>query len=737
MRKYLYLLLLLFIPVLMGATYTSPRHGVTLFEDVVAKGPWIDVRAYGAVGDGVTDDSTAVEAAALAAYNGTDGVGVLFFPAGNYIMTVILGTGVEDKDIIIQGSGAHTIITAVDPGEYAITLDFPGGFGRKVKILDIAFDGDSKTKNGITFNNNIGQVSFDNVRFENHGRAVYKPNGNFFLTFDNCEMQGNDYGMYAIASTVSTMHAGLDKFLNGYIADNDIVGYYIDDDSTVGGGQTLIQDTVIEGNPGFGVFARNLWGLNNPSLHLNRVWWEDNGTAGAVTVTHDIGSTEESLAPTDIYLDNAKQVHISNGKIVDISMHESPNLLISGNQQVTYSSFDNSSVLDLSSKISDQPSASTLEDLGFSFFPTLPFRETRYGTSEISHRNGIIYKQSGEDLYNYLGIDLAVDAAIATTIVNTEGLITGSANQMNLAADSTVDAGISVTIPAKRWYLLTLAMKNPDGEVKVDFGGGLLIVNAPASDVWKTYASIRDDYTPTVFNSRTLTFQEMSSVSQTVHVSEVQMQAFATQDEMLSYLQSGLYSSPKGIASRKFAPLPFETTTTEGTFVYYDGSAIMTSTGKGFYSYDGSSWLGPVATPSYASIYASSETITINTTNTDTLGSAGWVVNETTGPAYNGTTGVFTIQSGGAGTYKVGFSVSFSGGNNDVVHWHLFHNGAENNALEAERKLSAAGDVGDMGISNDVTVAVGDTLKLMTQQDTTTTNQVVNHGSFWIQRMGQ
>lgn len=48
--------------------------------DVITKGPWVDVRAFGAAGDGVTDDTAAIEAANVAAA----GRG-LYFPKGTYI----------------------------------------------------------------------------------------------------------------------------------------------------------------------------------------------------------------------------------------------------------------------------------------------------------------------------------------------------------------------------------------------------------------------------------------------------------------------------------------------------------------------------------------------------------------------------------------------------------------------------------------------------------------------------
>jgi len=62
----------------------------TLVQDVRAEGqfPWLDVRYYGAVGDGSTDDSTAIQAAIDDAE--LRSVGTIFFPAATYKISVEL-----------------------------------------------------------------------------------------------------------------------------------------------------------------------------------------------------------------------------------------------------------------------------------------------------------------------------------------------------------------------------------------------------------------------------------------------------------------------------------------------------------------------------------------------------------------------------------------------------------------------------------------------------------------------
>ena len=88
-----------------AGTYTT--------DDLITKGPWVDVRAYGAVGDG-TDDTVAIQAAAIAAAGGT-----LFFPpTSDYYLTtnpIVLSSNTHIEGC---GYGSYCFIeTADDDGE--------------------------------------------------------------------------------------------------------------------------------------------------------------------------------------------------------------------------------------------------------------------------------------------------------------------------------------------------------------------------------------------------------------------------------------------------------------------------------------------------------------------------------------------------------------------------------------------------------------------------------------------
>jgi Pectate lyase superfamily protein len=96
-------------------TFTNNRDIVDK-EYIDKKLSWTNVKFFGAVGDGVTDDSTAIQTAinSLAAPGGT-----LYFPAGNYA----IGTAIQPKDgIYMYGDGVKLNFSANCP-DLAFTIN--------------------------------------------------------------------------------------------------------------------------------------------------------------------------------------------------------------------------------------------------------------------------------------------------------------------------------------------------------------------------------------------------------------------------------------------------------------------------------------------------------------------------------------------------------------------------------------------------------------------------------------
>jgi len=117
--------------------------------DIWAKKPWVDVRAYGAKGDGVTDDTAAIRSAveSFDVYGSGKG-GILFFPHGTYLVTpyespIYAGyyAGIwMHRKIIYMGSGmGATTIKLCDNAVNGSTIIFNRIIGEEFLDHDIAF----------------------------------------------------------------------------------------------------------------------------------------------------------------------------------------------------------------------------------------------------------------------------------------------------------------------------------------------------------------------------------------------------------------------------------------------------------------------------------------------------------------------------------------------------------------------------------------------------------------------
>ncbi len=136
------------------------------FYNLYCKGtPWVDVRAYGATGDGVTDDTAAIQTAISAVY--AAGGGIVFFPIGTYLVDEILVypkityLGVFERyfgsilKLESGASGAGVLVSSAWRGNSATTSD-------PFIVRNLMIDGNSVAgKNGIIILNH--NTLIDNV----------------------------------------------------------------------------------------------------------------------------------------------------------------------------------------------------------------------------------------------------------------------------------------------------------------------------------------------------------------------------------------------------------------------------------------------------------------------------------------------------------------------------------------------------------------------------------------------
>ena len=125
--------------------------------EVIDKGGQVfNVKAYGAKGDGVTDDTAAIQAAINAANSA--GGGIVFFPPGIYITDTGCSVPNNQNWFLIVGSGQGSTIIKASSSSFSATAVFT--FQANGFIFDLTFNGNGATTEALEFSNPSGQSSF-------------------------------------------------------------------------------------------------------------------------------------------------------------------------------------------------------------------------------------------------------------------------------------------------------------------------------------------------------------------------------------------------------------------------------------------------------------------------------------------------------------------------------------------------------------------------------------------------
>jgi hypothetical protein len=270
----------------------------------------LSVKDFGALGDGVTDDTAAIHSA-IAACN--TALKSLYFPAGIYRCNIIA----EGRTPMCGEGMARSQLQSFSAGEWALSLTGVIGTWQYCTIRDLGFIGDSDygVRLGpaayVTNCENVGRWAFDSCLF-NTKIGVYKPYGNIGNSYRNCAFQGGtgmDFGFYAYAAAAGyAMHAGCDLFENCEFHSYEKSAVFVNSLNSAECGQTAFRHCVFEANHYMNICVYNYPGTGEPVVTLDDVWFESNASESTVTINTSDPTAAGGVAftPRDLYVRNGE-----------------------------------------------------------------------------------------------------------------------------------------------------------------------------------------------------------------------------------------------------------------------------------------------------------------------------------------------------------------------------------------------------------------------------------------------
>ena len=254
--------------------------------------PFFSVLDYGAVGDGVTNDATAIQAAITAAASG----GELWFPPGvYYIGTTSL---VLNRCIVVRGSGSSnsyasggSVIKYVGTGAAILVNNGGGVEAEQVNISGIGIDCDGTGAYGIRFGSASGSPKacvgvFSGLYVTGATTAGYHLVSAQLCTFIQCEAMYNAGAAGWLVDSISGGDTTHTKFINCR-AGNNKYGFLIKS------GFNLVFDNAdAESNTDEGVYVYQDSTAsvfhNHQQIHFNNLWVESNNTATSRAVASEV-----------------------------------------------------------------------------------------------------------------------------------------------------------------------------------------------------------------------------------------------------------------------------------------------------------------------------------------------------------------------------------------------------------------------------------------------------------------
>ena len=262
----------------------------------------VSVKDFGAVGDGVTDDTAALVAAGVIAAAGTP----VYFPKGTYLTSSPLNFTTLVR--LIGEPGARIKLTA--SASYVLRIGVAASYMHGSDVRDLILDGNGFATDGLYLNNLIS-ANFDNIQVTNVTRA-----GLYLSWAQLCNFKN-----FTVSNNVETFTT---TPVNGILADTSSCS-----------ANTFI-NPVIEGVSGAGIKGESLSNtlFLNGTSEGNDIGIDLGTAAGAVASGNIVvGMDLEVNTTTDIYL---RATGSANTFIGLAAGYNSPAVQIVGADQNTF-----------------------------------------------------------------------------------------------------------------------------------------------------------------------------------------------------------------------------------------------------------------------------------------------------------------------------------------------------------------------------------------------------------------
>lgn len=197
--------------------------------DLITKGPWADVRAFGAIGNGVDDDTTAIQTA-ITSLMSTGGA--LVFPNGTYKITDrITGSLSAGKILLFMGLPHATIVgdTIAEPsGSTELgMIQIAGTVTSDVYIKNIKITHGASALDylaGIYLTTGFNNVILDNVTVTGASRTGIRIDQANSVRVENCHCDNNRYAGLSLDDCNNVVVDGGSFNDNGTTAPDDGYG---------------------------------------------------------------------------------------------------------------------------------------------------------------------------------------------------------------------------------------------------------------------------------------------------------------------------------------------------------------------------------------------------------------------------------------------------------------------------------------------------------------------------------